>query len=110
MNHVGMPLSVTAYYPKVPENRDQAQTITATTPFIHEVSLENITATGAKSAGQFIGLPESPLKNFKLSNVSIEAKTGLTVRDAMLDTQALQLQVAEGVALKQLENAKVVQH
>jgi len=110
MNHVGMPLSVTAYYPKVPENRDQPRAVTPTTPFIHDVSLENITATGAKSAGQFIGLPESPLKNFKLSNVSIEAKTGFTVRDAMLDTQALQLQVTEGVKLKQLENASVVQH
>ena len=110
MNHVGMPLSVTAYYPKVPENRDQPQALGATTPYVHDITLENITATGAKSAGQFIGLPESPLKNFRLRNVSIEGKTGLTVRDATLDAQTLQLQTMEGVTLKQLENASVYQH
>lgn len=110
MSRVKMPLSVTAYYPKVPKDRDQAQATTETTPFIHDVTLQNITATDAKSAGQFIGLPESPLKNFKLDRINISAKSGITVRDAFIDAQSLQLRAEQGDTLKQLEGAHVTQH
>lgn len=109
MDHVQMAFSVSAYYPNVPDQRDAAQPITATTPFIHDVSVENLQAT-AKSAGRFIGLPEAPLKGFLLQNINIQADTGLTLRDADVEARSLKLAVAKGDGIKKLENVSFKQN
>ncbi|MEL7628213.1 hypothetical protein AAGW04_04345 [Pectobacterium aroidearum] len=56
------------------------QTLTATTPNIHDVTLQHIEASGATHAGIISGLPEAPLKNIHLESVHITAKTGLQSR------------------------------
>lgn len=105
MDNVNMAFSVSAYYPKVPAQHEAPQPITPTTPFIHDVTVENLVATHVKSAGQFIGLPESPLKNFQLSNIDIQAQKGLVIRDATLAAHDLNIKVAEGQAIQVKENA-----
>lgn len=56
------------------------QTLTTTTPNIHDVTLQHIEASGATHAGIISGLPEAPLKNIHLESVHITAKTGLQSR------------------------------
>jgi polygalacturonase len=51
-------------------------------PSIQRILLENIAITGAKNAGTFIGLPDSPLKDITLRNVSITAEKDFVIKDA----------------------------
>ena len=48
--------------------------MTEHTPRFHDITIENMTATGAKRAGVIMGLPESPIKNLVLKNVHIAAE------------------------------------
>jgi polygalacturonase len=107
MHGVDMALSVSAYYPDVPAVRDAAQPITATTPHIHDVQIENLTADGVKTAGRFIGLPESPLRNISLSRVHIEAESGITWRDVSAQTSDLKVLVQHGPAWIEKEDAQI---
>ncbi len=62
---------------------DPAQPVNETTPVFRNISVSNLTATCQKSAGVIIGLPESPIANVVLENVSIRAVTaGLSIRNA----------------------------
>jgi len=58
------------------------QPITASTPKLRDVRIENVTATGAQTCCEIIGLPESPVKNVVLSHVNLAGVKGMTVRDA----------------------------
>ena len=60
MEDVGTPILITEYYPRIPE-QDAAQPVTRLTPHFHDISISNLTATGAKTAGFIVGLPESPI-------------------------------------------------
>ncbi|GAA0474186.1 glycoside hydrolase family 28 protein [Tatumella punctata] len=50
------------------------------TPFIHDVTINHLTASGAKMAGIISGLPEATLRNIRLQNVWISAGHGLQSR------------------------------
>lgn len=52
------------------------------TPDIHDVTIENVTATGSDSAGVVTGLPERTIKAVTFRNVRVEAGSGLLVRNA----------------------------
>lgn len=54
-----------------------------TTPHITDVSIDDLVATGARSAGIVIGLPEAPIRA-RLTRVRIVARKGLLVRNATL--------------------------
>ncbi|GAB4063804.1 glycoside hydrolase family 28 protein [Uliginosibacterium sediminicola] len=110
MQHVGMPLSITAYYPNVPAERGAPQALSATTPHIHDVTISQLQAEDSKSAGRFIGLPEAALQGIHLQDVSISAKTGLSLRDASIDASKLQLHVSQGEALIKNEQGILNQH
>ncbi len=82
------PIWVTSYYvngtatdPEDP-SQDPGRPVTATTPFWRNITYSNITATGADNAGTFYGLPEAPLANIKLVNVSIDARSPMKVYHA----------------------------
>jgi polygalacturonase len=62
-----------------------------TTPSIRNIRIINVTATGSKSAGSVVGLPESKLTDITLENVKIACEKGLLIRDA------------KGVTLKNVE-------
>jgi polygalacturonase len=85
MTGVGTPLLINAYYPTLGGPSEPpyqaAQPITATTPYVHDITIQNLAATGA-SAGSFIeGLPESCIHNVTLNNVSIQTSAaGIALR------------------------------
>ncbi len=81
MVNVDPALTISAYYPKIPAE-DETALITAETPIIKNIEITNLTATCPKEAGVIIGLPESLATNVSLTNVTISAQTGLTVRNA----------------------------
>ncbi|MGD0390292.1 MAG: glycosyl hydrolase family 28 protein [Tepidisphaeraceae bacterium] len=83
MKDVSLPLSINLYYQDRQGQADRASLpLTATTPFVHDIEIDGLTATGAANAGEIIGLPESPLKRVTLTNVSIVADKGMIVTDA----------------------------
>ncbi|MDB6114428.1 MAG: Galacturan 1,4-alpha-galacturonidase [Lacunisphaera sp.] len=51
-------------------------------PAIHDIVLENITVENATNAGRIIGLPDSPITNITLRNVTITAGKDLVFKDA----------------------------
>jgi polygalacturonase len=80
MEDVRTAIVISAYYPKMlPEGEVAAASIGRLTPFFHNIRIENLTATGSETAGVIIGLPESPVKDLILKNVSISATKGLGV-------------------------------
>ena len=81
MEDVETPIEITAYYTGMVKD-DQGQPLAEHTPRFHDISITNLTATGAKRAGVIFGLPESPIKNLVLNNVHITATTGLTMQYA----------------------------
>ena len=78
MEDVGTPVLITEYYPRIPD-RDSAQPVTRLTPHFHDISITNLSATGAKNAGFIVGLPESPITSIALTNVHISAEKGMTI-------------------------------
>ncbi|WP_063749786.1 pectinesterase family protein [Streptomyces xylophagus] len=98
MTDVTTPIQITGYYPSIPADGDAAQTVTGTTPNYHDITIANITATGATTAGQIVGVPEQPITGLTLTAVNITAKTGLTVRNATVGTTSTIIKPASGPA------------
>ena len=72
---------ISEYYPKIlPTPGDDApQPVTRLTPHFHDIRIEDLTATGSNVAGVIVGLPEAPVRDVNLRDISITANTGLTV-------------------------------
>ncbi len=56
--------------------------VTEATPQFKDIHIENVVCRGAKNAIVLQGLPEMPLNNISLKNVSITSQLGVTVVDA----------------------------
>jgi polygalacturonase len=80
MEGVETPIQITAYYTGMVKG-DTGQPVTEHTPKFHDITIENLTATGAKFAAAIMGLPESPIKNLVLKNVTISAATGMKLQN-----------------------------
>ena len=52
------------------------------TPVFRDITVRNLRATHCQTAGRLVGLPESPLRDLTLENVSIDAASGFTVEHA----------------------------
>ena len=101
---------VTEYYPHAaPEGEVPAAPITRLTPKFHDISIENVTATGSGSAGTIVGLPESPVVGLTMKNVHLEGKTGLAIAYADVVLEGLTVKAETGEAIKVAPTAKVVQ-
>jgi len=98
MTGVETPIEITEYYTGVVKD-DQGQQVTEHTPKFHDITIENVTATGAKRAGVIMGLPESPVKNLILKNVSIAAAAGMTVQYAQITEENVVITPASGEAV-----------
>jgi len=97
MDGVKTAILISEYYPKVlPEGTVAAAPIGRLTPFFHNIRIENVTATGIDWAGVVIGLPESPVKDLVLKNVSIEAKKGMNFAYAQATLDHVQVKTQEG--------------
>jgi hypothetical protein len=82
MTNVQNPIWFSGYYPDIPSSQDAAQSITSTTPNYHDITVNGLTATGAKDVGDIVGVTEEPFYNIYLEAVKVTATTGLVVRNA----------------------------
>jgi polygalacturonase len=111
MKDVKNALIISEYYPKVmPPDGESAQPVTRLTPHFHNITLENVTATGSAVAGVIAGLPEAPVAGVVLRNVKITAKTGLTIGYADVAGEGVVVNAAEGQPIVKLAGAKVSLH
>jgi hypothetical protein len=79
------------------------------TPWIRNVRVEGLTATGADRAGIVVGVPERPIEGLVFRNVRITSKRGLVVRNAEVDARGLRIRISEGSAVIAERGARVQQ-
>jgi hypothetical protein len=77
------------------------------TPKFHDITIENVTATGSGSAGTVVGLPESPVLGFTMKNVLIAAKTGMSIAYATVNMDGVLVTPQTGDAMKIAPTAMV---
>jgi polygalacturonase len=92
MKNVNPAITFTCYYltnsagdpvQRFAPKHDPAQPVNETTPVFRNICVSNLTATCQRSAGIIIGLPESPISDVVLENISITAATtGLWIKNA----------------------------
>lgn len=109
MKNVQTPILITEYYPKIPKHAVK-KPITQLTPRFHNITIQNVTATGARSAGIIIGLPESPIHKLKISNVHIHAQRALTISFARVHAHNFTVTTASGKPFRLLQDAKIIKH
>lgn len=83
MTAVKVPIYIIDWYPEREAPKDpateKAQPITDRTPINKNIAIRNVTAVNCPSAGIIRGLPEAPISNVTMSNVTISAKAGMKV-------------------------------
>lgn len=77
------------------------------TPWIRNVRVEGLTATGADRAGIVVGLPERAIEGLILRNVRISSRRGLLVRHAQVDATRLSIDSEDGPPLVEERGARV---
>jgi polygalacturonase len=108
MEDVKWALIISEYYPKVmPPTPDPPAPITRLTPHFHDITIENLTATGVINAGAIAGLPESPVTGVLLKNVTITAQKGLVVSNAQVSSKDLSVHAQDGPPITRLDGAKI---
>ena len=95
MTNVSPAIVITGYYPKIPVT-DDPQPLGARTPRYHDIKITRMTAQGGKVGGQIIGLPEAPIRGLVLDQVSIEAGSGIEIRNTSLSTRGVSIAPAKG--------------
>lgn len=111
MKDVKYALIISEYYPKVlPAGGVETAPVTRLTPHFHNITIENLTATGSNTAGVIAGLPESPVQDVVLHNVEISAKTGLTIGYASVSGTHVQINAAQGQPITKVAGAEVSLH
>jgi polygalacturonase len=79
-------ISIMAYYQnsthgKFPRD-DAAQPLTDTTPIFRNIVIRNISGNSTSEVGLIVGLPESPVRNVLIENVTINGREGLIIGNA----------------------------
>jgi polygalacturonase len=69
------------------------------TPWIRNIRVERLLATGAAQAGIVVGLPERSIEGLVFEDVRIESGRGLRVRHAEVDARGLRIEAAHGPPL-----------
>ncbi len=99
MQNVGIAIQITEYYgsPRgVNGGNATAEPVTRLTPHFHDITIENVKVTGARSAMEVDGLPEAPIQSIILKNVTIDADKGATIRQAAVVSQGLVVHAKTG--------------
>jgi polygalacturonase len=108
MEDVKTAILITEYYPSAaPQGEVPSQPVGRLTPKFHDISVENVTATGGGSAGTIVGLPESPVLGLTMKNVHIAANTGMSVAYATVAMDDVVVTPVTGDAMKIAPTAKV---
>ncbi len=109
MKNVKNALIISEYYPRILPTGDVAPApVTRLTPPFHDITIENVTATGSKSAGAIVGLPEAPITGVLLHNVHLSADRGLTIGYAKVTSDDFTVKAAEGEAIIKGAGAKLM--
>jgi polygalacturonase len=98
MEDVVTPILISEFYPKIPASIEVAP-VTRLTPHFHDITIENVTATGARDAAVIVGLPESPILNLTLSHVHLSGKKGASVQYAHIIAKDFTVTAAQGQAI-----------
>ncbi len=114
MENVKNPIFLSGYYPDntIPAaGTDPGQEVTDSTPNYHDITIENVTATGTTNpAGKIIGVPELPMHDILLNGVSISsAPTGMWLRNLSITLSNVVIQPRSGPALVVQENVQITQ-
>jgi polygalacturonase len=108
MENVKTAILITEYYPHpAPVGEVPAEPVGRLTPKFHDITIENVTATGSNSAGTIVGLPESPVLGLTMKNVHIAAKTGMSIAYATVTLDDVVVTPETGEAMKIAPTAKV---
>jgi polygalacturonase len=99
MEDVNTPILISEFYPKVP-NTVTTDKVTRLTPFFHDITIENVTATGARQTAMIVGLPESPIRNLKLINVHLSGIMGATVQYADITARDFTVKADKGESIQ----------
>jgi len=91
----------------LPPDGEAAQPVTRLTPRLHNITIENVTATGSRWAGVIVGLPEAPITGVVLRNIRISAQHGLTIRYADVTGAGVVVEAADGQPITKLVGAEV---
>ena len=111
MKDVKYAIVISEYYPHILPPADEApQPVGRLTPHFHDITIENLTATGSTMAGAIVGLPESPVENVVLDHVKISAQTGLTIGYANVTGTNVQIEAAQGEPIIKDAGAQVTLH
>ena len=81
MQDVTEPFTITMFY-HGSDTVEEKHAVDEGTPRFRDILINNVTARGAKSAGQVTGLKEMPIEGVTFSNVRIAAEKGFTCTDA----------------------------
>jgi len=99
MEDVGVPVSISMYY-SGGAGADKAEAAGEGTPLFRDISLSNILARGAKTAGEILGLPEMPVEGVTLNNVKIAAQKGFSIEHARgIQFRDVRIEAKEGPAV-----------
>jgi polygalacturonase len=108
MVNVKNALIISEFYPNImPPDPDPPQPTTRLTPHFHDITIENLTASGVGLAGAIVGLPEAPIKAIVLRNIQITSDKGLTIGDAEVSTDRVSIKPTEGEPVTKLPRSVV---
>jgi polygalacturonase len=111
MQDVKNALIVSEFYPKVlPPDPNLRQPVTRLTPHFHDITIQDLTASGSGSAGAIVGLPEAPIQRVVLRNIRIRAVKGLTIGDAQVSAHGVSITTTEADPITKLAGANLAIH
>lgn len=88
-------ISIMNYYQNLTHGEipkeNKPEPMTETTPRFGNITIRNVVGTSTREVGLIVGLPESPVTNMLLENLTLSGKEGLTIANA------------RGVALKNVK-------
>ncbi len=86
MRNVKVPIFITSYYPNntTPKEpgKDSPKAVNEKTPIWRNIRISNVTIESCPEAGRIFGLPEMPVSDLTLTNVTIKADKGLRLANA----------------------------
>ncbi|HEX4284484.1 MAG TPA: glycoside hydrolase family 28 protein [Terracidiphilus sp.] len=108
MKNVKNAIVISEYYPKIlPVEGETAMPVTRLTPKFHDITIENLTASGGESLGAIVGLPESPVAELRLRNVKLSGKRGMTIAYAQGEGTAVTIEAKDGKPITEGPGAQI---
>lgn len=90
-----------------PDSEPARPYVPNSSPWIRNVRVEGLSATGADRAGIVVGLPERAIERIVFRNVRIRSRRGLLVRHAEVDARGLRIDAADRRPLVEERGARI---